>query len=85
MRKDVQAGPLVPSTKSFVVEKFTCKQILCFLFNRGYANLYYILPCKNRYISILTVGYSELSSMIQNYSNTKFILGLIQLIEKMHD
>ena len=70
MRKDVQAGPLVPSTKYFVVEKFTCKQILCFLFNRGYANLYYILPCKNRYIS---------------NSNTKFILGLIYLIEKLHD
>ena len=66
MRKDVQAGPLVPSTKSFVVEKFTCKQILCFLFNRGYANLYYILPCKNRYISMQTAGYSELSSLIQN-------------------
>ena len=77
MRKDVQAGPLVPSTKSFVVEKFTCKQILCFLFNRGYANLYYILPCKNRYISILTAGYSELSS----HSNTKFILVRIQIIE----
>ena len=67
MRKDVQAGPLVPSTKSFVVEKFTCKQILCFLFNRGYANLYYILPCKNRYISILTAGYDELSSLIQKF------------------
>ena len=77
MRKDVQAGPLVPSTKSFVVEKFTCKKILCFLFNRGYANLYYILPCKNRYISILTAGYSELSS----HSNTKFILVRIQIIE----
>lgn len=67
MRKDVQAGPLVPSTKSFVVEKFTCKQILCFLFNRGYANFYYILPCKNRYISILTAGYSELIRIHNSY------------------